>query len=130
MAKERYGFTGEYNYYVGVLRGDKTLSFVDSIDYSDKSCTWNTDKPALSMNKHNAIQLQMGLMCNGTTALVVEAPDFLDLTNNKPMWNEYYHVSKIAELLEECIGQYNNDYPTVDQMAKYLFEKGCVLFED
>ena len=130
MAKEKYGFTGEYEYYVGIVMGDKTLRYVDSVDYADKTATWNMNEPAKKMSKQAAIQLQMGLMCNGTTALVVEAPDFLELQNSKPLYNERYHISKIAELLEECIGQYNNDYPTIDQMAKYLFEKGCVVDAD
>ena len=129
MAKEKSGFTGEYNYYVGVVMGDRTIRFVDSVDYSDRTATWIVDKPAKPMSKHEAIQLQMGLMCNGTTALVVEAPEFLELKNSRPMWNERYHIDMIAAFLEECIGQYNNDFPTVDQMAKYLYEKGCVVHE-
>ena len=81
MAKEKYGFTGEYNYYVGVMCNNNEIRFVDSVDYSDKSATWKAGAEALVMDKHSAIQLQMGLMCNGSVALVIEAPDFAKLTN-------------------------------------------------
>ena len=124
MAKEKCGFTGEYNFYVGVLTGKRKLCFVDSIDYDDKTATWNEEKPALAMSKQSAIQLQMGLMCNGTVALVIEAPDFHELTNFKPLWNERWHVSEIAKCLEEIEGSVNNDYPTIDDLAKGLYERG------
>lgn len=81
MAKEKNGFTGEYNYYVGVLTHKNELRFVDSIDYSDKTATWSANTFPLPMDKREAIQLQMGLMCNGSVALVIEAPDFLKLKN-------------------------------------------------
>ena len=32
MAKEKHGFTGEYNYYVGVLVRNNELRFVDSAE--------------------------------------------------------------------------------------------------
>ena len=81
MAKERYGFTGEYNYYVGVLCKDNEIRFVDTVDYSDKSATWNAGATPKVFGKHVAIDLQMGLCCNGYKALVIEAPDFLELWN-------------------------------------------------
>ena len=83
MAKEKSGFKGEYNYYVGVLTHSNELRFVDSISYADKTATWNADQKPVIMGKQEAIQLQMGLMCNGTAALVIEAPDFLKLRNQK-----------------------------------------------
>lgn len=83
MAKEKNGFTGEYNYYVGVLTHENELRFVDSISYADKSCTWSANAKPLPLDKREAIQLQMGLMCNGSVALVIEAPDFLKLKNRE-----------------------------------------------
>lgn len=81
MAKEKYGFQGEYNYYVGILTPKNELRFVDSVDYSDKSATWNAGAKPKIFNKSMAIDLQMGLMCNGYVALVIEAPEFLELQN-------------------------------------------------
>lgn len=81
MAKEKYGFTGEYNYYVGVLMYDNELRFVTSVDYRDKSAEWAADGTPKVMTKQMAIDLQMGLCCNGCKALVIEAPDFLTLKN-------------------------------------------------
>lgn len=81
MAKERKGFIGDYYYCVGVLCKDNEVRFVDSVDYSDKSATWAAGAQAMKMDKYSAIQLQMGLMCNGYTALVIEVPDFTELVN-------------------------------------------------
>ena len=39
MSKERHGFQGEYNYYVGILCGDNELRFVDTVDYTTKEAT-------------------------------------------------------------------------------------------
>lgn len=83
MAKEKNGFAREYNYYVGVLcQGNNELRFVDSVDWGTKSATWEAGAEPLEMSKQSAIQLQMGLMCNGYVALVIEAPEFLELRNN------------------------------------------------
>lgn len=81
MAKEKRGFTGEYNYYVGVLAHKNELRFVDTVDYHDKSATWSAGAKPMVFSKQMAIDLQMGLMCNGTIALVIEAPEFLKLQN-------------------------------------------------
>ena len=83
MAKEKNGFTGEYNYYVGVLVQNNELRFVDTVDYHDKSATWNAGARPEIFNKSMAIDLQMGLMCNGYKALVIEAPEFLELQNKE-----------------------------------------------
>lgn len=83
MAKEKYGFTGEYNYYVGVLVHNNELRFVDNVDYYDRSATWTAGAKPKIFNKSMAIDLQMGLMCNGYKALVIEAPDFLELQNKE-----------------------------------------------
>ena len=83
MAKEKHGFTGEYNYYVGVLVHNNELRFVDTVDYHDKSATWTAGAKPKIFNKQMAIDLQMGLMCNGCKALVIEAPDFLELQNRE-----------------------------------------------
>ena len=83
MAKERHGFTSEYNYYVGVLVHNNELRFVDSVDYHDKSATWSAGATPRIFNKQMAIDLQMGLMCNGYKALVIEAPEFLELQNKE-----------------------------------------------
>ena len=81
MVKEKNGFSGSYYYCVGVLCPNNEIRFVDSVDYSDKSATWTAGAKALEMDKNQAIQLQMGLMCNGSTALVIEVPDFTELYN-------------------------------------------------
>lgn len=83
MAKEKNGFTGEYNYYVGVLTHTNELRFVDTVSYANKTATWSAGAEALAMDKRSAIQLQMGLMCNGSVALVIEAPDFQKLKNKE-----------------------------------------------
>lgn len=83
MAKEKNGFSGEYYYCVGVLCENNEVRFVDSVDYSAKSATWAAGARALDMDKQSAIQLQIGLMCNGSMALVIEVPDFVGLYNRK-----------------------------------------------
>lgn len=81
MTKEKYGFTGEYNYYVGVLVADNELRFVDTVDYGDKSATWRANCKPMVFDKRSAIDLQVGLCCNGHVALVIEAPEFIELKN-------------------------------------------------
>ena len=83
MAKEKHGFQGEYNYYVGVLCQYNELRFVNSVNYRDKSATWTAGATPMIFNKSTAIDLQMGLMCNGYKALVIEAPEFLELQNKE-----------------------------------------------
>lgn len=83
MAKEKHGFEGEYNYYVGVLYKNNEIRFVDTVDYSDRSATWTAGTKPKVFNKSMAIDLQMGLCCNGFKALVIEAPDFLELQNRE-----------------------------------------------
>ena len=83
MAKERHGFTGEYNYYVGVLVANNELRLVDSVNYHDKSATWTAGAKPKIFNKSMAIDLQVGLMCNGYKSLVIEAPEFLELQNKE-----------------------------------------------
>lgn len=81
MVKEKNGFSGSYYYCVGVLCPDNEVCFVDSVNYNDKSATWSAGAKAMAMDKQSAIQLQMGLMCNGSIALVIEVPDFTELFN-------------------------------------------------
>lgn len=81
MAKEKNGFEGEYNFYVGVLCRDNEIRFVDTVDYGDKTATWRAGCKPMVFDKRSAIDLQVGLCCNGHAALVVEAPDFLELKN-------------------------------------------------
>lgn len=84
MAKEKYGLNCDYKYVVGIYdKYSGTLKFVDTVDYSDKTATWKKGEVAKPMTKEAAITLQMGLMCNGTMALVIEVPDFAveDLRN-------------------------------------------------
>ena len=83
MAKEKYGFTSEYNFYVGILTHENELRFVDTVDYHDKSATWSAGAAPKVFTKSMAIDLQMGLCCNGYKALVIEAPDFLELHNKE-----------------------------------------------
>ncbi len=81
MVREKNGFSGSYYYCVGVLCPDNEVRFVDSVNYSDRSATWAAGAKAMAMDKQSAIQLQMGLMCNGSIALVIEVPDFTELFN-------------------------------------------------
>lgn len=83
MAKEKHGFTGEYNYYVGVLVQNNELRFVDTVDYNNKSATWTAGAKPEIFDKSTAIDLQVGLMCNGHNALVIEAPEFMKLQNRE-----------------------------------------------
>lgn len=81
MAKEKHGFEGEYNYYVGVLNKHNEIRFVDTVDYHNKSGTWREGAKPMIFNKSMAIDLQLGLIWNGYKALVIEAPEFLELQN-------------------------------------------------
>ena len=83
MAKEKHGFEGEYHYYVGILCRDNELRFVDTVDYTTKTATWNANALPKVLSKQMAIDLQMGLCYNGYKALVIEAPDFLGLCNKE-----------------------------------------------
>ena len=83
MAKEKHGFVDEYNYYVGVLCKHNEIRFVDTVDYHDKSVTWREGAKPMILNKSMAIDLQLRLMCNGYKALVIEAPEFLELQNKE-----------------------------------------------
>ena len=78
MAKEKYGLTCEYKFVVGVYDPYKgTMKWVDSVDHGTKTATWTKGAKALPMTKEAAIMLQTGLLCNGTTALVIEMPDYM-----------------------------------------------------
>lgn len=81
MAKEKHGFSGEYNFYVGVLQHTNEIRFVTAVDWFNKSAEWNAGEAPKVMSKGEAIDLQMGLCCNGYKALVIEAPDFLNFKN-------------------------------------------------
>ena len=83
MAKEKHGFDSEYNYYVGILTHKNELRFVDTVSYGDKIATWNAGAKPEIFSKSMAIDLQLGLMCNGYKALVIEAPEFLELQNKE-----------------------------------------------
>lgn len=83
MAKEKHGFEGEYHYYVGILCSDNELRFVDTVDYATKTATWNADAKPKVFSKQMAIDLQLGLVVNSYKALVIEAPDFLELQNKE-----------------------------------------------
>ena len=83
MAKEKSGFQGEYNYYVGVLVANNELRFVDTMSNATREATWNAGAEAMPMDKKIAISLQMGLMCNGFNALVIEAPAFQTYRNKE-----------------------------------------------
>lgn len=83
MSKEKSGFTSEYNYYVGVLYKNNEIRFVDTVDYHDRSATWTAGATPKVFSKSMAIDLQMDLCCNGFKALVIEAPDFLELQNKE-----------------------------------------------
>lgn len=83
MAKEKHGFQGEYNFYVGILTHENELRLIDTVDYHDKSATWTAGAKPKVFTKQMAIDLQMGLMCNGFKALVIEAPEFLELQNKE-----------------------------------------------
>lgn len=89
MAKEKYGLTCDYKFAIGVYDIAKgTLKFVDSVDHSTKTATWTAGAKALPMTKEAAIMLQMGLLCNGTFAMVIEVPDYLfeELTNKEELY--------------------------------------------
>lgn len=101
MAKEKNGFKGEYNYYVGVLTHKNELRFVDSVSYADKTATWNAGAKPKVFTKQMAIDLQMGLMCNGTVALVIEAPEFLELRNQ----TQYMDTDEVYRELKERVKQ-------------------------
>lgn len=83
MATEKHGFQSEYNYYVGVLCKDNEIRFVDTVNYSARAATWTAGATPKVFRKQTAIDLQMGLCCNGYKALVIEAPDFLELQNRE-----------------------------------------------
>lgn len=53
MAKEKHGFDGEYNYYVGILTHNNELRFVDTATGADGA------KPEV-FTKQMAINLQLG----------------------------------------------------------------------
>lgn len=78
MAKEKYGLTCDYKFAVGIYNPYKgTMKWVDSVDHGTKTATWKKGAKALPMTKEAAIMLQVGLLCNGTTALVIEMPDYM-----------------------------------------------------
>lgn len=86
--KEKNGLTGEYNFHVGVMDRNNGVRFVTEVDHLDKTARWEQDKPALVMTKQAAIQLQMGLLCNGYNAVVIEVPDFINFTNPKVLYKK------------------------------------------
>ena len=86
MAKEKAGLNCDYEFYVGILTHENGLKFVTAVEWGSKVCEWKSGAQALAMTKHQAIQLQMGLLCNGYTALVVEAPDYLEFVNHPALY--------------------------------------------
>lgn len=88
MAKEKAGLNCDYEFYVGILTSENGLKFVTAVEWSPKVCEWKSGEPAKAMDKHTAIQLQMGLLCNGYTALVIEAPDYLGFVNHPALYEQ------------------------------------------
>ena len=89
MAKEKYGLTCEYKFAVGIYDPYKgIMKRVDSVDHNTKTATWKKGAKALPMTKEAAISLQTGLLCNGTTALVIEMPDYMfdDIVNAEELY--------------------------------------------
>ena len=86
MSKEKAGLNCNYEFYVGILTPENGLKFVTAVEWSPKVCKWESSEPAKAMDKHTAIQLQMGLLCNGYTALVIEAPDYLGFVNHPSLY--------------------------------------------
>ena len=85
MAKEKAGLNCDYEFYVGILTPENGLKFVTSMEWSPKVCEWKSGGSAKAMDKATAIQLQMGLLCDGYTALVIEAPDYLEFVNHSSL---------------------------------------------
>lgn len=86
MAKEKEGLNCNYEFYVGILTLENGLKFVTAVEWDHKVCEWKSGEPAKAMSKCSAIQLQMGLLCNGYKALVVEAPDYLEFVNHPSLY--------------------------------------------
>ena len=87
-AKEKDGLNCNYEFYVGILTPENGLKFVTAVERSPKVCEWKSGESAKAMDKHTAIQLQMGLLCNGYMALVIEAPDYLRFVNHPSLYEQ------------------------------------------
>ena len=86
MAKEKAGLNCDYEFYVGILTPENGLKFVTAVEWCPKVCEWKSGEPAMAMDKHTAIQLQIGLLGNGCRALVIEAPDYLRFVNHPSLY--------------------------------------------
>ena len=101
MSKEIYEFKCEYNYYVGVLWEDNELRFVDTVDYGNQTATLNAGATPQMFSKSSAIDLQVGLCCNGYDALVIVAPEFLSFQNKESVDTAACKTVRLTYPLEE-----------------------------
>lgn len=60
----------KYQYYILVCT-DHGPKFVTSIDWTDKTCMWENNKPPLAMNKTQCENITMGLNLNWNIAYCV-----------------------------------------------------------
>lgn len=79
----------KYKHYVAII-DDETfkLSFVTAMSNKDKIAYWTAGKPAMSMSKSSAEDLQFGLVVNGYRCLVIKAPDFYEIVNPEESENK------------------------------------------
>lgn len=72
---------GKYSCYVGIIHTGNVVKYVTKINGVNKVAMWEDGKEAMKLSAHAAEDLVFGLSCNGFQAVVVKAPNHLELSN-------------------------------------------------
>lgn len=62
-------------YYVGLMH-ENSIRYVTEMDTIRRDAKWEAGKPAVPMSKARAVDLFLGLRCNGYKAVTVAMPDY------------------------------------------------------
>lgn len=71
----------KYDYYVGILEKNNTISYVTRVDNYTKTFYCEKGKPAKKFTKTRADDLMTGMILNCCTAAVIKVPDSYNLSN-------------------------------------------------
>lgn len=72
--------TCKVRYVIVIVLDDNSIKYVSKVLYEPhKECQWNKGEPAYFFDdKKYAEDICFGLNCNGTTAFVMEVPDYFN----------------------------------------------------
>lgn len=94
---------------VGVMQFQGRIKFVTKTEYKPKTAFWSeNEKPMFFDSKSHADEIALGLALNGTSAVVVEVPNYIDFVNppddkpQKPIEKMFPDDRFLAKVCPNC----------------------------